>query len=143
MELAGDFRGYLDHGSFKIHLIAYLATTILGLGVGWLCLKKLREILAPMKEGRPFEAGIASQIRQLAFILLIGGGILEAGWAVGTVFELKVYDLQRLFDPSAVEKITYNYEIRLWFVLVALILLFLSYVFRCGEDLQRESDETL
>ena len=46
-------------------------------------------------------------------------------------------------DHPAVESVMYNYSIRLWFVAVALVLFFLSYVFRYGEDLQRESDETL
>ena len=30
-----------------------------------------------------------------------------------------------------------------WFVIAALVLFFLSYVFRCGEQLQKEADETL
>ena len=41
------------------------------------------------------------------------------------------------------ESFTYNYSIDLWFAAAALILFFLSYIFRCGEALQREADETL
>ena len=142
-KLTGDFKDYLDLGNVKMSIIIKLISAVIGLAVGWLCMKKLREILSPMKEGRPFEEGISAKIRQLAFTVLIGGGISEAAKAVGTVFELKAYDLAKLFSHPSIGSITFNYSISLWFVTVALILLFLSYVFRYGEELQRESDETL
>ena len=90
MALAGNYHVYLNIAGIKVSIIVVLITAIITCVVGWLCLRKIRDILSPMKEGRPFEAGISKKIRQLA-----------------------------------------------------LILFFLSYVFRYGEDLQRESDETL
>ena len=143
LKLTGDARAYLDTAGIKASIIVMLVSSILVLAMVWYFLKKLREILVPMKEGRPFESGIASRIRSLAWTVLIGGGIGEIGRAVGAVFELKAYDLSALMDHPAVESVMYNYSIRLWFVAVALVLFFLSYVFRYGEDLQRESDETL
>ena len=41
------------------------------------------------------------------------------------------------------EKWDFNFVFNLWFVIAALLLFFLSYIFRCGEALQREADETL
>ena len=143
IKLSGDFHQYLDPSGIKASIIVSLASAIVALAVGWLCLKKFREILSPMKEGRPFENGISDQIRSLALTVLIGGGIAEIGRAVGAVSELKAYDLGLLFGQPHFEHITFNYSISLWFIAAALILFFISYVFRYGEELQRESDETL
>lgn len=143
LTLSGDYRDYLDMSGIKLSIIMMLVSAIISCAVGWYCVKKLREILAPMKEGRPFETGISERIRRLAFTVLIGGGIAEAGLAVGTVFEMKAYDLSKVINPSSVKAMSFSYSISLWFVVVALILLFLSFVFRYGEELQRESDETL
>jgi hypothetical protein len=143
IELAGEYNAYLNLPAIKISIIVTLAAAIIALIVVWLCLKKLREILVPMKGGRPFDAGISEKIRQLALTVLIGGGVAEICRAVGAVFEIKAYDLNALFNNPSFEHITFNYGISLWFVVVALVLFFLSYVFRYGEELQRESDETL
>ena len=143
VKLTGDFQSYLDMEGIKTSIIVILVSGIAACAAGWFCLKKLREILVPMREGRPFEAGTSNRIRQLAFTVLIGGGIAEVFKAVGTGFELKAYNLEKLIDHPSIEHITINYRISLWFVGAALFLLFLSYIFRYGEELQKESDETL
>lgn len=141
--LAGDYHNYLDSSGIKMSIIVGLIIAIITCAVAWLCLRKIREILSPMKEGRPFEEGISKKIRQLALIILVGGGIAEVGGAIAQVFAIKAYNLATLFNNAAIDYTTYNYNFSLWFVVVALILFFLSYVFHYGEELQRESDETL
>ena len=141
--LAGDYHNYLDPSGIKMSIIVGLIIAIITCAVAWLCLRKIREILSPMKEGRPFEEGISKKIRQLALIILVGGGIAEVGRAIAQVFSIKAYDLAALFNNAAIDHTTYDYNFSLWFVIVALILFFLSYVFHYGEELQRESDETL
>ncbi|MBQ9022644.1 MAG: DUF2975 domain-containing protein [Eubacterium sp.] len=141
--LAGDYHNYLDLSGIKMSIIIVLITAIISCAVAWLCLRKIRDILSPMKEGRPFEEGISKNIRQLALIILVGGGIAEAGGAIGQVFTIKAYNLATLFNNAAIDHATYDYNFSLWFIIVALILFFLSYVFRYGEELQKESDETL
>lgn len=143
LALPGNFRDFLDMGSIKLSIIVMLVSALITCAVAWYCLKKLREIMVPMKDGRPFEAGVGSQIRRLAFTVLIGGGIAEVCRTVANAFEVKAYDLSKLFNPDIVKGISFDYDISLWFVVVALVLLFVSYIFRYGEDLQRESDETL
>ncbi len=44
---------------------------------------------------------------------------------------------------AAISAVIYDYSLDLWFAIAARILFFLSCVFRYGEELQRESDETL
>ena len=143
LKLAGDYHDYLNPAGVKSSIIITLVAAIICLVVAFLCISKLREILAPMKDGRPFETGISVKVRQMAWMVLIGGIIVEAGRAVGHVFEMRAIDLSLLFDPSSVSSFSYNYPISLWFLGGALILFVLSYVFRYGEELQKESDETL
>lgn len=143
IHLAIDSAEYLDLDHLKMSICITLAGMILGCAAAWYCLKVLREILAPMKEGTPFAEGISAKIRKLAWAVLIGGGIGEISSKVSSVFELRAYHIEKLLDDSVVKSISYDYKIGLWFIVAALVLFFLSYIFRYGEELQRESDETL
>lgn len=143
LKLNGDFREYLDLAATKRFIIVSLLSAAVGCGVGWYCTKVFRSILAPMKEGRPFDAGIADRIRTLGWAVLIGGAVGEVFHAISQVLELKAYDLSFLANDALTASMEYDYSIEPWFIFTALILFFLSYIFRYGEALQRESDETL
>ncbi len=143
LRLAGSPESYLDYSSIKVSIIVTLIGVILTAAATWYCLKVLREILAPMKEGLPFASGVSGKIRKLAWTVLIGGGVAELGLVVSEVAEVQAYRIEQLLNPSYVESVTYQGRIDLWFVMAALILFFLSYIFRCGETLQQEADETL
>lgn len=143
LNLAGDTLAYMDLPHIKVSIIVMLLGGIVGAAAIWYCLRVLRQILSPMKDGTPFASGIAAQVRKLGWTVLIGGVVAEIGRAVAHLFEIRAYHLEQLLDPNAVSSISYNYSVSLWFVVTALILFFLSYVFRYGEELQREADETL
>ena len=143
LQLVGAPESYLDLSNIKLSILVMLVGAILASAAAWYCLKVLREILSPMKEGRPFAEGIADRIRKLAWAVLIGGGVAELGRTLSGIFEVKAYRIERLLDPAAVESFRFNFVFNLWFVIAALLLFFLSYIFRCGEALQREADETL
>lgn len=143
LKMAGDFSQYLDIAAVKKSIVVSLFCGVAVSGALWYCLGLLRDILAPMKEGRPFEVGISDKIRTLGWAVLIGGFVSELGRAVSSVFMLKAYDLSFLAEGANVESMSFNYTLDLWFVAAALLVFFLSYVFRCGEQLQRQSDETL
>lgn len=134
---------FLDIQNFKSSIICSLACAILAAAATRYCIKVLREILAPMIEGIPFAAGISNKIRKLAWVVLVGGFITEIGHAITASLEIKAYQIERLFNLEAISSVSYNFSLNLWFVITAMILFFLSYVFRCGEMLQKESDETL
>ena len=134
---------FLDIQNFKSSIICSLACAILAAAATRYCIKVLREILAPMIEGTPFAAGISNKIRKLAWAVLVGGFITEIGHAITASLEIKAYQIERLFNLEAISSVSYNFSLNLWFVITAMILFFLSYVFRCGEMLQKESDETL
>ena len=75
--------------------------------------------------------------------MLIGGAVTEIGHMISEIFEVRAYRVQELLNAEAFASVSYDYSINLWFVVTALILFFLSYIFRSGEALQKESDETL
>jgi hypothetical protein len=57
--------------------------------------------------------------------------------------EVRAFDVTALFNSSVVTGYTYNGVFDTSFVASAVVLFLLSYIFRYGEGLQRESDETL
>ena len=142
-ELSGAMESYLDFANIKVSIIVMLVGTILVSAATWYGLKVLREILSPMKEGKPFAAGISDKVRKLAWTVLIGGGVAEIGQLIAEVSTAQAYQIERLVNPELVESFSYSVSLDLWFVVAALILFFLSYVFRSGEELQKEADETL
>lgn len=142
----GGFADYLDMGSLKLNIVMTLVSAIIALGAGWYCLKVLREILAPMKEGRAFAEGISKKIKKLGWTVLIGGGIVEIGRMAEDLFTVRAYKLAEIISHPAVESVgvaAKTGSIHPWFIIAALLMFFLSFVFGCGEKLQRESDETL
>lgn len=126
-------------GSIIVTLILAMAMC----AFGWYGLKVLRSILLPIKEGRPFDQGISDKIRKLAMVALIGGALSEVGTIIAKIYEFRLYDLSQVFNHDIVTRYTYNYVINFNFAILAGVLFILSYVFRYGEALQKESDETL
>ena len=71
--LEGSMTDYLDVGKIRVSIMISLIAAALVCAVSWYCLKLLRKILSPMKEGRPFDAGISNGVRSLARAVLVGG----------------------------------------------------------------------
>ncbi len=143
LKLAGDASAYLDEGNLKVSIVCVLICIILISAAAWYCIRVLREILVPMKAGQPFARGISAKIRKLAWTVLIGGGVAEMGRVLAEVFETRAYHLERLLNMDRIAAVAYNFDVDLWFLGAALVLFFLSFIFRYGEELQREADETL
>jgi len=57
---------YLNLDAMEFSIIISLIATIILLMVSWYSIRLLRMILVPMKEGKPFEAGIFVKSRKLA-----------------------------------------------------------------------------
>lgn len=132
-----------NYPALRKAIVIDFASSIVMVTAGWYLLHVIRQILKPMKDGSPFESGVSSKVRKLAWTTLIGGAVIEVCRVCGIIAELKAYDLQLLLNNETVQKFTYNYSFNMSFIVVAGILFFLSLVFRYGESLQQESDETL
>jgi hypothetical protein len=125
--------------SQEIELVAGL----IGCASVWYAFTLLLRVIAPMKEGRPFEAGISNQIRKLALVTLVGGAITETATVVASRTAMNAYDFAALLNPSVASAYSYNVTFDPSFLAGAVVLFLLSCVFRYGEELQRQSDETL
>lgn len=148
----------LDLDFIKIHLSedyqiitnmmkTYTVVSLVSAGI--LCLmvhyasKLVRRILEPMKEGRPFESHIPATFKKVAWLVLIGGALTQILGIVARILITNAYPMAEIFSSAAVAKLEYVYNMDFTFVLIAGILLFLSYIFSYGQALQKEADETL
>lgn len=103
----------------------------------------IRSILKPMKEGRPFDTTVSANLRKLSWIVLIGGGVSSLAQLAAEAAMYRLYDFSSLFLSDRITSCTLNLEPDTTFVFLFLILFLLSCVFRYGEELQAQSDETL
>jgi len=105
--------------------------------------KILRRVLEPMKEGRPFEADIPENLKKTAWIVLIGGAIVQIIGIIERVLMVQAFPMDQIFASEAITKWEYVITMDPSFVLYFFVILFLSYIFAYGQALQQESDETL
>lgn len=107
----------------------------------WIGLGLMMKIFEPMAQGRPF-AG-ADTLRKLAWVYLgfsIGDAVL--GYAV-EVMQYTAFQIPELLVGGKIVGCTLETVIDVKFLAVFAVLMLLSYVFRYGEELQRQDDETL
>ena len=107
-------------------------------GIGY-----IREILLPMKEERPFDSIVSTNLKKLARLSItmgILGNMIILSDQIMTVF---VYDLPGLLISEKITHVGGMFHVDLTFLIYWASLLLLSYVFRYGEELQQLSDETL
>jgi hypothetical protein len=133
----------IDWNTLTFSMMTTLISALVMCVIVWYGITLLLRVISPMKEGRPFETGVSGQIRKLAWVVLVGGAVSEAASYIAKYVEVRSFDVAALFNSSVVTGYTYNGIFDTSFVLTAVVLFLLSYIFRYGEGLQRESDETL
>ena len=129
-------------------LVLGITAVELALGIvmallGKKCLGCLRKIITPMKEGNCFHETAADNLKTLASLSLILGGVTNVAQFLGHLMVQYGYRLQELFVGDKIKAVSFYYEADLTCFGVAVILMLLSYVFRHGQSLQQLSDETL
>lgn len=102
----------------------------------------LRKVLVPMMAGQPFDGTVSGNIKKLGIVVIIGGIILDVAQAVGSGALLYRYNIPSLLSDN-ISRINVNYEINMTSILIGVLVIMLSYVFRYGEELQQQADETL
>ena len=107
-------------------------------GVGY-----IREILNPMKEEKPFDSIVSTNLKKLAKLSINLGIFYNIIILSEQVLAVFVYDLPGLLLSEKITHVGGMFHIDLTFLIYWAILLLLSYVFRYGEQLQQLSDETL
>jgi len=108
-----------------------------------LMIRAIRKILAPMKEGLPFQDTIARNLMTLGWLVIINGVLSLVLDVVGSHMIFSMYDMKALFLSEKIASVSTSYQLNLTFVLYALALIGLACIFRYGQELQQLSDETL
>ncbi len=133
----------LNPSTWKISTAIGLVFGTVALAVVVYAIRLIRKVLEPMKEGRPFHTGVSNMIKKLAWVALLGGAVVRVSQTAAEIAEIKACEFTVLFNENVFTDYSFNYMIDINFIVTACVLFFLSYVFRYGEELQRESDETL
>ena len=107
-------------------------------GVGY-----IREILQPMKEGKPFDSIVSTNLKKLAKLSIVIGILLNIIVLAEQIIAVFFYDLPGLLLSEKISYVGSTFNIDLTFLIFWAILTLLSYVFQYGESLQQLSDETL
>ena len=133
----------INNGYMQVYLtIGLLVVTVICFMNDYAA-KLIRRILSPMKAGRPFEADVPANLKKIAWIILIGGAIVQIGGIIERIILMKTCPIEQIINMDVISKLEYTFIFDLTFVLVFCVIMFLSYIFSYGQILQKESDETL
>ncbi len=133
-----------EPSAVRIRLVAGLFFASLCLVFIAYALKVVRNILAPMKEGRPFSEEVAINIRKLSWVYLVGTILYSVGMLVSQIVIFHCYDVQSLFLSEKIIGVDVEADLNIaTYIAVFGVLQLMSYVFQYGGELQAESDETL
>ena len=149
-ELSGALSSALTAGAFHFILAepvsqpwaARLVLAALACAVSCYEIAVFRRILRPMREGRPFD-GVARRLRTLAWVTLAAGFFLSLGDYLVSARFYHHLDYRTLFLNGSILACSVEIQPNLNSLWPSLLLLLLSFVFRYGEELQRQADETL
>ncbi len=103
----------------------------------------LHRVLSPMREGRPFDGRISKNLRTLGWVSLVQVVIFSVVSSVGNYMIFTSLDLMAIFNREIVTAYTVNIHFEAGYLLIPVAFFLLSWIFRYGEELQRQSDETL
>lgn len=107
-------------------------------GVGY-----IREILQPMKEEKPFDSVVSTNLKKLARLSINLGILANVIILTEQIMTVFVFDLPSLLVSEKITHVSGMFHVDLTFLIYWAILMLLSYVFRYGEQLQKLDDETL
>ena len=136
-------RDLMPTGSIRLLACAILAEALVALGLGAACLHLLHKILAPMAEARPFDESVSVNLRKLGWLSLIAVVAYFILGGTAATLELSMYDLNELFAADLVTDVRLIHSVGFALLLIPAVMFLLSYVFKYGTELQRQSDETL
>lgn len=153
---------YVDLGSVTLRLtesysptdnqtILLYAWIIIGLSViaviaMYYAFGQIRKILQPMSEGSPFDPTISVNFRKMANVSIIMGVVVNLASFIktlGSINMIEKLDLIGMLGEGHIKSITANFNVDLMFLVVFFVFLLMSYIFRYGEELQQQVDETL
>ena len=126
-----------------LHAIAEMLLLCIYLVFCHACVRRIRQMLQPMKRGEPFDGSVSTNIRSIANLSIMLGVISNVIELGSRALLVSNYNLPSLLLSDAITAVTVNYEVDFSFVGIFLILHLLASVFQYGTELQKLSDETL
>ena len=133
----------IDSGKAVMEMVATLVVALLVIGITCYMIKLLRKVLAPMIVGQPFDGTVSKNIKKLGIAVIVNGLAIDIAESVMSSMAFYMYDIAELIVSDNISKIMVNSELSLDSVLVGVLVIMLSHVFRYGEQLQQQADETL
>jgi len=133
----------IDSSKAVIEMVVTLVVALLVIGITCYMIKLLRKVLAPMIVGQPFDGTVSKNIKKLGIAVIVNGLAIDVVESVMSSMAFYMYDIAELIVSDNISKIMVNSELSLDSVLVGVLVIMLSHVFRYGEQLQQQADETL
>lgn len=118
---------------FAIYVLSVSITEAIAVVILMIGAKLVRRILSPMKEGRPFEEGISDIIKKFGHFVL----------AATVICQFIQFLLSTVFIAIGAEPEPLPISISGEGIFAAIVIYLISYIFRYGEELQKQADETL
>ena len=104
----------------------------------------IRKLLKPMIQGQPYDGTVSRTLRKLGIgciLICIVGNLIEALQIQST--HAVFFEIVEKNFVGVVSGIASGYSIQLGYLFIGIVLLVFSLVFRHGEELQVQVDETL
>lgn len=125
---------------------AFMNVVVVAVSAAFFCygIKILRKILGCMSEGRPFDGTVSCNLKKMGNLLVVASVVLNVVGCVGCALVYKACNLTELLISDTIVAVNtdfYLVDAKVLFLGVLVILL--SYVFKYGEELQQQADETL
>ena len=127
----------------QMFLIFVLIAGIVILGVVFMILQLLCKIFDPMRKGRPFEKSVSSNLKKIALLVLCGGTVWEVLKNMIIVYVTKAIDITEILLNEYIVNVNVDVNFNAVYIIFAILLWLIAYVFEYGAMLQQESDETL
>lgn len=107
----------------------------------------LRRILTPMIAGQPFDGTVSRHMKKLGIVIIVNTIIVSICNSIASSISFYMFfgrqDMSNIILSDAVERVTVNHSFDITGVLIGVLALMLAHVFRYGEELQKQADETL
>lgn len=129
--------------SMLIHIAVMIVAALVVLALMIQCVKHVRALLAPMKEGKPFASETSKNLRKLGWLSLAVCIAVQAMETISLFITAAMYRLDNLLISDKITHVGVNISFELSVLVIPAVFFLLAYIFKYGETLQTLSDETL
>ncbi len=127
----------------QMFLTFALIMSIVILGVVFMVLHLLCKIFDPMRQGRPFEKSVSSNLKKIALLVLCGGTVCEILKNILITYLTESLNITEILLNENIVNVSVDMNFNAVYIVFAILLWLIALVFDYGTMLQQESDETL